>query len=53
LQSISVSIEGSISQKAAREQALKRDLRLFEIALVLLRLGHVASRIVNANQGIS
>ncbi len=36
--------------------AIKNDsgaiLRFFEIAIVLLRLDHVASRIVNANQSI-
>ena len=29
-----------------------RNLRLFEIALVLVRFDHVARRIANANQGI-
>jgi hypothetical protein len=33
--------------------AKKENLPLFEIALVLVRLDHVASVIVNANHGIA
>jgi hypothetical protein len=32
--------------------ASKKTLRLFEIALVLVRLDHVANRVVNADHGI-
>jgi hypothetical protein len=41
---------------AKKDSAIKNDsgaiLRFFEIALVLVRFNHVASRIVNAKQSI-
>ena len=46
LQSISASIEGSIPENAAGWQDR---LRFLEVALVLMRLDHVASSIVNAD----
>ena len=46
MQSISASIEGSVREKAAGWQARSPVL---ELALVLVRCDHVASRIVNAN----
>jgi hypothetical protein len=48
LQSISASIEGSIPENAAGWQDR---LWLLEIALVLVRFDHVASRIINAKHG--
>ena len=49
LQSISASIEG-ISVKRLHDG--KPASRLFEIALVLVRLDHIANMIVNANHRI-
>jgi hypothetical protein len=49
LQSISGSIEGSVPQKAAGWQAR---LPIFELALVLVRLNHLARLIVNADHSI-
>ena len=46
MQSISASIKGSVPQNVERWQAC---LRFFEIALVLVRLNHVPSRIVNVD----
>ena len=46
---ISASIEGSVPENTASWQACSRFL---EIALGLVRLDHIASRIVNANHGI-
>jgi hypothetical protein len=48
LSSISASIEESIREKAAPEQACSW---FFESASVLVRLDHVASVIINANHG--
>jgi len=40
-------------KKDASGRRGKRNLQLFEITLVLVRLGHVGSRIVNASQSIA
>jgi hypothetical protein len=53
LQSISCSIEGTSVKKAAGKPVRKTGHSLFfEIALVPVRFDHVASRIVNVNDGI-
>jgi len=52
MQSLSCSIQGLSLKRLPGSKSAKRLSQLFEITLVLVRFDHVASSIVNANDGI-